>query len=144
MENAAEVRSLVRKAVNTALKGFAFDAGYIVSVSFVDKEEIRKLNANFRNVDAVTDVLSFPMEEKDPKGLELLGDIVICVKKASEQAEELGHSTQREIAYLSVHSALHLMGYDHMEEADRLEMRAEEKRIMKILQIFKNESEYEA
>ena len=107
-----------------------------ISVSFVDKNEIRRLNREFRNVDSVTDVLSFPQfERKDLKKLSLpeieLGDVVICMDKVKEQAKEFGHSEERESLYLFAHSIFHLLGYDHMTEKDKKAMRAKEETVMK-------------
>ena len=102
-------------------------------------EEIQELNAEYRNIDKETDVLSFPMlefpEDEDMLTYEtgipvMLGDIVISTTRAAEQAEAYGHSLEREICYLSVHSVLHLLGYDHMEEDEKRVMRAREKAIM--------------
>ena len=112
-----------------------------VSVSFVDGEEIRRLNADYRNVDRVTDVLSFPMYEgaeevraaEEEPGQVLLGDVVICVQRAEEQAAAYGHSFQREIIYLFVHSILHLLGYDHMAEDEKRVMRTREEEVMEAL-----------
>jgi len=143
IEDVDEAMELITRAIEATLEEFEFDAGWQVSVSFVDEEEIQKLNRMHRNVDSVTDVLSFPMEETDPRGVEILGDIVLCKKRAQEQAIEFGHSLTREMAYLSVHSTLHLLGYDHMEEEDKVEMRQMEKLIMKKLMIFKSEKELE-
>lgn len=111
------------------------DTNFEVSLSFVSEEEIKKLNAEYRLKNTVTDVLSFPLEDDFAK--ELLGDIVICTKRALEQAREYGHCADRELAYLTAHSTLHLLGYDHEEDNERLEMRQKEKRIMKSLGIFK-------
>ncbi len=133
------VYSYVRTAMQATYSRFEFEVGYYVSVSFVDEEEIKSLNNEYRQVDKVTDVLSFPMEEIDGRGVEILGDVIICVDRAIEQAAELGHSTEREITYLSVHSFLHLLGFDHEEDGDKSEMRALEKEIMAELKIFKNE-----
>lgn len=105
-----------------------------VSVSFVEAEEIRDLNKIYRGVDAVTDVLSFPQFEclEDTACMELisLGDVVICAEQALIQADEFGHSPERELVYLFVHSMLHLLGYDHMEEYEKEEMRKKEELIM--------------
>jgi probable rRNA maturation factor len=86
-----------------------------------DAEEIQQLNASYRNIDRVTDVLTFPAWEGDailcpPDGY--LGDIAICYERAAEQAQEYGHSLERELAFLAVHGALHLLGYDHMKPED--------------------------
>jgi len=112
-----------------------------VSFSFVSVDEIKKLNAEYRDKDVVTDVLSFPMYEdfivhreaiiKDNPFLPLLlGDIVICIQQAERQAKEYGNTLTRELSYLSVHSVLHLLGYDHMEDDEKSAMRRIEKEIM--------------
>lgn len=109
------------------------------SVSFVDREEIKKLNSTYRGVDKVTDVLSFPQFEDFNELLEdqiiCLGDIVICEDRAKEQAEEFGHSYEREIIYLFTHSILHLLGYDHMDEEEKTEMRQREEDVMTELKL---------
>ena len=114
-----------------------------LSVTFVDKEEIRRLNREFRGVDSVTDVLSFPQydggEELEDFEELTLGDVVICLDKCREQAIEVGHSFEREEIYLFVHSVLHLLGYDHMEEEDKKLMRAAEERVMTQLGITRDE-----
>ncbi len=128
-------------AITTVLEYEDMDLDYEVSLSFVDNEEIRELNKNFRNIDRETDVLSFPniedFELDYDFGPKLLGDIVISLEKAKEQAKEYKHSFEREIIYLTVHSMLHLLGYDHMEEEEKLIMRGKEKEIMNILKVFK-------
>lgn len=98
-----------------------------VAVSFVDEEEIQAINKAYRNKDAVTDVISFALEEGEddfemPDAPRVLGDIIICVKLALEQSEEYGHSFERELGFLSLHGLLHLLGYDHMNEADEARM----------------------
>ncbi len=114
-----------------------------ISVSFVTKAQIKKLNKEFRNVDKVTDVLSFPMYEgKFPKVPELeLGDVVICMDKVKEQAKELGHSEERESMYLFTHSVLHLLGYDHIKAADKKVMRAKEEKIIAMYNLPKQAKE---
>ena len=112
--------------------------GAEVSVSFVTPEEIKKLNSEYRNVDSVTDVLSFPQFEnveelidaEENTGVAELGDVVICMDRAKSQAEEFGHPLKREVIYLFVHSILHLLGYDHMEEDEKKVMRAREEEVM--------------
>ncbi|MGC2872356.1 rRNA maturation RNase YbeY [Ihubacter sp. rT4E-8] len=110
-----------------------------ISVTFVDGEEIRTLNREYRDTDRVTDVLSFPQFESPrdlPEEGELcLGDVVICRERAAEQAEEFGHSFEREIIYLFTHSILHLLGYDHINPEDKQEMRAREEEVMAFLGI---------
>ena len=105
-----------------------------ISVTFVEAEEIRELNRDYRDNDKVTDVLSFPqfddLNDIPDFGEICLGDVVICKDRAEEQAEEFGHSFEREIIYLFTHSILHLLGYDHMEEEEKQEMRAREEEVM--------------
>ena len=115
-----------------------------ISVTFVNMEEIHELNKLHRGVDKPTDVLSFPQfedvcEEAPEEGEICLGDVVICREKAAEQAEEFGHSFEREILYLFVHSVLHLLGYDHMEEGEKKVMRAREEKIMEHIDVLRNE-----
>lgn len=109
------------------------------SVSFVDREEIKELNSTYRGVDKVTDVLSFPQfedfSELPEDQIICLGDIVICEDRAKEQAEEFGHSYEREIIYLFTHSVLHLLGYDHMDEDEKAEMRECEEEVMTELKL---------
>ena len=114
---------------------------YEISVSFVDNEEIRELNRDYRGVDKETDVLSFPLQEDFMVSTPLLGYIVISAEKALEQSNEYGHSFIREVAYLVVHSTLHLLGYDHMGDDEKLDMRNSEKEIMRRLNLFKDRRE---
>lgn len=130
-----EMRDLVRSAVKAALEYMDFPLKSEVSVMFTDDEEIHELNRLHRGVDRPTDVLSFPLFEYDengdiieddldfnPNGEMILGDIVISLETASRQAQEYGHSFEREIGFLTVHSMLHLFGYDHMTPEDEEEM----------------------
>lgn len=112
-----------------------------ISVSFVNDEEIKQLNRDYRDKDKVTDVLSFPTEMNyHIEGLPvILGDVVICLKRAKEQSEEFGHSFERELVYLFVHSMFHLLGYDHIDEDDKVLMRKKEKEALKRIGIFRNE-----
>ena len=125
------------KVIQTCLEVEGLDLGTEVSVSFVNNDEIKNLNRDFRGVDKETDVLSFPIEDDFHVGVMLLGDIIISTPKVIEQAQEYGHSIQRELAYLTTHSMLHLMGYDHLNDKDKAIMRKKEKEIMKKLEIFK-------
>lgn len=110
-----------------------------VSLTFVGNEEIRELNKAYRNVDKVTDVLSFPqyddLNEIPEEGEIPIGDVVICTEQALLQADEFGHSNERELVYLFVHSICHLLGYDHMEDVDKQEMRAKEEEVMAKIQL---------
>lgn len=127
-----EIEMIVESSVEAALKEIEFTEDYEVSVSFVGDEEIHELNRDYRGIDRTTDVLSFPMDDEFTN---MLGDIVININKVIEQAKEYGHSEKREISYLTVHSTLHLMGFDHEEEEDKKEMRAVEDRVMEKLEI---------
>lgn len=108
-----------------------------VSVSFAMKNEIQRLNKTYRGIDSPTDVLSFPqyedLSEIPEEGDILLGDVVICVEVAMEQAKEYGHSQERELLYLFTHSILHLLGYDHMDEDEKKEMRKREETVMEAI-----------
>ena len=114
-----------------------------ISVTFVDMEEIHQLNLDYRGVDSPTDVLSFPqfddLNDLPEDGEIALGDVVICKQKAEEQAEEFGHSFEREIMYLFVHSVLHLLGYDHMDEDEKKIMRRREEEVMTELGITRGD-----
>lgn len=127
------LRILIRRSCNAVLDFEHFDGPAEISVTFVDNSRIHELNREYRGKDSATDVLSFPLGENgeydidEDNGCKLLGDIVISMERAMEQAELYGHSLQREVAYLTVHSMLHLLGYDH--EAGGLEaVRMREKR----------------
>ena len=130
---------MIRQAIETTLYQYYEDVSmFEISVSFVTDDEIKNLNKIYRKNDKITDVLSFPMMDEISVGMPaLLGDVVINVSQASRQAEDLGNTVEREISYLTVHSVLHLLGYDHIQEDDKAEMRSEEKHIMKLLGIFK-------
>lgn len=110
-----------------------------VSLSLVDDQRIHTLNLEYRGVDRPTDVLSFALQEESEEEPDLefvdnmLGDILISVERAKEQAEEYGHSFAREIVYLAVHGTLHLLGYDHEEEKAKQEMRSKEEEVMALL-----------
>ena len=126
----------VRRTIKKCIRGAVREMGgenCEVSVMIVDNAAIRELNAAWRQIDKETDVLSFPMEDDSP----LLGDIVLSLEKAYEQAEEYGHTPAREIGFLTVHSMLHLYGYDHMEEEERVEMR----KMLRSLGLVRDEAE---
>lgn len=124
-------------ALATGLKRCDEEENVEISISFVTDEEIKALNKAYRMKDSVTDVLSFPVEFQLPISPKPLGDIVINVSQAKKQAEELGHSLEREFIYLAVHSLLHLLGYDHIEPNEKELMRSREKEIMRDLKLFK-------
>ncbi|MBR5219306.1 MAG: rRNA maturation RNase YbeY [Clostridia bacterium] len=135
-EFSAEYESLIEKAVRQSLLHEQYDEDYEISVLITDDEHIHELNREYRGVDRPTDVLSFPMFEFDEEGNmiddggEQLGDIVISLETALRQAEEYGHAPSREVAFLTVHSMLHLMGYDHEIEEERVIMRKNEEEIL--------------
>ena len=134
------------EALELAMDGFVdTDVPLAVEFAFVDEEEIRRLNRELRNMDKVTDVLSFPTLdeikgkpirgkeypfEMDEEGNLLLGSIAVCCQRAREQAEEYGHSYERELHYLLVHGIMHCLGYDHMTDEERAEMREKEELIL--------------
>ena len=132
-----EIKNLIEKSIAAVLKVENLDENVEVSVSFVGDEEIRALNRDYRGVDKSTDVLSFPMDDEFIIVSRILGDVIINTRRVMEQAEELGHSEERELSYLTVHSILHLLGYDHMEDEDKKEMREREKLAMKELSIYR-------
>jgi len=133
-----ELSQTIEKIIIDSLAYEGFEMPCEVSVSIVDNEEIHQINRQFRDIDRATDVLSFPLltfEEGEIPDLNekeevLLGDIIISLERAREQAEEYGHSLKREIAFLTAHSMLHLLGYDHMEEEEEKEMFAKQREIL--------------
>lgn len=151
--NEEEIEEL-KKVINHALLEEKVDVPYEISLLFVNNEEIREINNDTRNIDRETDVLSFPMLEyeenkvfkdiyldyefdatyKDGDNL-VLGDIVLSLEKALEQSKEYNHSFKRECSYLVVHSVLHLLGYDHMNEEEKTIMRKREEEILSKLDI---------
>lgn len=145
-DDLTEDLTLIAKAVMGELKQ---TEDFYVDLTFLSKEEIKDLNARERGVDAVTDVLSFPMldgvkntvikrkdfpfdYDDDEKAI-FLGSVAICKERAAEQAKEYEHSERREITYLIVHALMHLFGYDHMIEEDKKEMREKEENVMNAL-----------
>ena len=134
------------RALENAMDGFVqTDIPLMIEFSFVDEEEIKRLNAQTRGIDKVTDVLSFPSLDEirgkalkkadfpldiDEEGRLFLGSVVICKQRAQEQAEEYGHSYLRELTYLLVHGIMHCLGYDHMTDEDKTQMRAMEELVL--------------
>lgn len=139
--------SALSKAIESEVKS---DCPLAAEIMLCDEQEIRRLNREMRNTDAVTDVLSFPSLDDirgvilkkddfpldiDENGNLFLGSIAICVKRAEEQAEEFGHSFARELHYLATHGLWHLLGYDHMTEEDKREMREREEKVLEKLNL---------
>ncbi len=124
------------------------NSNLLITVTFTTPENIRKINKEYRNIDKATDVLSFPMFERyeiqnmikkqEFEHEDMLGDLVISVEKVKEQAEEYGHSFERELSYMLVHGFYHLMGYDHIKEEDKKEMRPKEEKILSDLKISRD------
>ena len=152
VEGAESFAALLRRVIPAALDAEGVDMPCEVDVLFTDDEGIHAINLEQREVDAPTDVLSFPMfdlqpgehpgaEDADPgSGLVPLGDMVISLERAAAQGEEYGHGVEREAAYLAVHSVLHLLGYDHMDEGPmKAQMREREEAILNELGITREE-----
>lgn len=118
-----EMKELIKKLSQKVLELEEVDKE--VSIALVDNEYIKELNNKYRNKDEATDVLSFPQEDED-----LLGDIIISIPRAREQAEEYNHSLAREIGFLTVHGMFHLTGYDHHQQDEKEEMRAKEEEVL--------------
>ena len=141
------IRLLIRRCCHAVLQMESFSGSAEVSVSFISNDEIRLLNAQYRNKDSATDVLSFPLGENgvfdknENTGAFMLGDIVISAERAFEQAELYGHTIQREIAFLTVHSMLHLLGYDHEQGGlQARQMREKEEIVLERLGVSRVES----
>lgn len=150
LEVTEEIIEKITKVSEFALREEGVTEEYQISLLFVDNEEIRSINNETRNIDRATDVLSFPMldfdegkvykdmyigfnfDETYKDGNELvLGDMVLSLERAKEQSVDFGHSYEREVCYLVIHSILHLLGYDHMIEEDKVKMRGREEDILK-------------
>jgi probable rRNA maturation factor len=133
------LRMLIRRCCHAVLELEKFQGPAEISVTFTDNNEIKELNAQYRNINSATDVLSFPMGENGEydtnmeTGAKILGDIVISMEKAVEQSKAYGHSLQREVAYLTAHSVLHLLGYDHVQNMEKVRMREKEELVMEQL-----------
>ena len=127
---------LIENVISEALQYEGVSDNTEISVTIVDNEEIRKINNKFRNIDRATDVLSFPLIDFDNEDLPndgskiYLGDIIISIERAKEQANEYGHSLDREVGFLTAHSMLHLLGYDHMVPEEEKVMFAKQEEIL--------------
>ncbi len=155
IELALDYKSIITRVVEKSLDMEQCPYEVELNVILTDNQEIQEINHNYRNMDTPTDVLSFPMIDYDIPadftGLEeeeenyfnpetgelLLGDIIISVEKVMEQAAEYGHSAGRELAFLTAHSMMHLFGYDHMEEQERIIMEEKQRNVLDELQIFR-------
>ncbi len=130
------MEKIVKKVLNKVAELYGLEEDAEVGVTLTDNEYIKELNTKYRNKECSTDVLSFALNEGeepeivDGPSVNLIGDIIISVETAQMQAEEYGHSLERELAFLTVHGMMHLLGYDHIEEEDRIEMRKEEEYVL--------------
>ena len=148
IEQNKDYEDLINKVVDECFKTEGLDKLKLyISITLTVPEVIRKANKKYRNIDKATDVLSFPMFEKEELeeliknnyGVEdVLGDLIISIPKVKKQAIEYGHSFERELAYMVVHGFYHLMGYDHMEENDKKEMRQKEDGVLNKLGITRD------
>lgn len=152
LPNQKQYEDFIKQVIKTCFKEEKLlDRNLYVSVTLTDLEHIQEINKTYRNIDKATDVLSFPMFEKEElEGMiqnqvneveDVLGDIIISLPKVEQQAKEYGHSFQRELAYMLVHGFYHLMGYDHIEEEDKKKMRPKEETILNQLKITREEKE---
>ena len=135
-----EYEETIKKVIEKCYKEEnLLESKLIITITLTNNENIKIINKEYRNIDRATDVLSFPMFEKEDLDKkiknkdflheDILGDIIISVEKVREQAEEYGHSFERELSYMVVHGFYHLMGYDHIEEKDKVVMRKKEDKI---------------
>ena len=148
VEEKKEYKEVVEKVLTRCFEEEKLENSKLyITVTLTNPENIRKINKEYRNIDRATDVLSFPMFEKDEleekikknnfNHIDVLGDLVISIEKVEEQAKEYGHSFERELSYMLVHGFYHLMGYDHIEDEDKKMMRAKEEKILDELKILR-------
>lgn len=145
IEENIEYLDLINTVIETAFKEEnLINSNIYINIILTNPENIKQTNKQYRNIDKETDVLSFPMFEraeiemiKDNKNTiqEVLGDVMISIERVKQQAEEYGHSFERELAYMLIHGFYHLMGYDHIEEEDKIEMREKEEKVLNKLNI---------
>ena len=154
IEPNVEYEKIIKKVIEQCFKEERLvHSKLYISITLTNPENIHKINKKYRNVDKETDVLSFPMFEKeeieekiknnDFEHEDILGDIVISIERVKGQAEEYGHSFEREFAYMLVHGFYHLMGYDHIEEKDKAIMRPKEEKVLSQLGIRREEENEE-
>lgn len=149
IEEKREYEEIVKKVISQCFKEEKLENSKLtITITLTTPENIQKINKEYRNIDKATDVLSFPMFEKDElnkkiqkkdfKYEDILGDIVISIERVEEQAREYEHSFEREFSYMLVHGFYHLMGYDHIQEKDKIIMRPKEEKILLDLEIKRN------
>lgn len=150
LEENDKYEEIIKKVIDECFKEEKMeDSKLYISITLTTPEHIHEINKQYRDIDRATDVLSFPMFEKeeidkkiknnDFEHEDVLGDVVVSIERVKEQAKEYGHSFERELAYMLVHGFYHLMGYDHIEEADKLIMRAKEENILGKLSIRRDD-----
>ncbi len=148
VEEKKEYKEVIEKVLTKCFEEEKLEnSNLYITVTLTNPENIRKINKEYRNIDRATDVLSFPMfekdeleekiEKKDYEHIDVLGDLVISIEKVQEQAKEYGHSFERELSYMLVHGFYHLMGYDHIKEEDKKKMRPKEEKILNDLKILR-------
>ena len=148
IEEKEEYQKIIKKVLENCFEEEKIiDSKLMITITLTNAENIKKINKEYRNIDKVTDVLSFPMFDKDElenkiknrlfEHEDVLGDIIISIPKVEEQAKEYGHSFERELSYMLVHGFYHLMGYDHIKEEDKKEMRPKEEKILNQLNILR-------
>ena len=146
IEEKSEYEKVIKKVLQECFKEEKLEKSKLfITITLTNPENIQEINKQYRGIDKATDVLSFPMfereeleekiENKEFEYEDVLGDIIISVEKVNEQAKEYGHSFERELSYMVVHGFYHLMGYDHIEEEDKKEMRPKEETILNRLGI---------
>ena len=149
IEQKEEYEEVIKKVLKYCYKEENIESSNMeITITLTTPENIRKINREYRNIDKATDVLSFPMfekdeldkkiKEKDFEHEDILGDIIISIEKVEEQAKEYRHSFERELSYMVVHGFYHLMGYDHIKEEDKKIMRPKEEKILNDLKIMRN------
>lgn len=149
IEENSKYDGIIKPVIETCFKEENLEKSkLLITITLTTKEEIRQINKRYRNIDKTTDVLSFPMFEKDELDRkikendfmheDILGDIIISIEQVENQAKEYGHSFERELSYMIVHGFYHLMGYDHIEEKDKEKMRPKEEKILNILNITRS------
>ncbi len=148
IEEKEEYQKIIKKVLENCFEEEKIiDSKLMITITLTNAENIRKINKQYRNIDKATDVLSFPMFDKDElenkiknkffEHEDVLGDIIISIPKVEEQAKEYGHGFERELSYMLVHGFYHLMGYDHIKEEDKKEMRPKEEKILNQLNILR-------
>lgn len=149
IEEKKEYEKIIKKVLAHCFKKEGLENSKLyITITLTNPENIKKINNEYRNINKATDVLSFPMFEKDELELkikkqdfiheDILGDIIISIERVEEQAKEYGHTFERELSYMVVHGFYHLMGYDHIKEEDKKEMRPKEEKILSDLKIDRN------